>query len=356
MEYKEQNQSEQNTSGELDLRIVILFIRNIFRLLSEKKNALTILVSACVFGVLLLAYAWVQPVYYKAESIFISEDNGKGAGLASMMSLASQLGIGAGGSKDNSEKLIEMLKSRNIFENAMMDSAVIEGTSDLIINHYIRLTSFGKGLKNTPGFENFSFRAGRNFTRSQDSIMKVLHMGMHKKGIETISKKSSSMLKLNVLTEHEELSRVLNLALLRKLNEYYIETTVAKQKNMFDILQNRADSIKSEIELREILMAKSTDENMLSFRMEQKVSALRLKREIQVNNLVYAEVIKNVEMARANLLNETPVLTVIDEAVLPLEKEKPAKKFWLLGGLVLGGILAVLKILLSTWWKSMNLN
>ena len=66
--------------------------------------------------------------------------------------------------------------------------------------------------------------------------------------------------------------------------------------------------------------------------------------------------IKNVEMARANLLNETPVLTIIDEAVLPLEKQKPAKKFWLLGGLVLGGILAVLKILLSSWWKSMNLN
>jgi uncharacterized protein involved in exopolysaccharide biosynthesis len=182
----------------------------------------------------------------------------------------------------------------------------------------------------------------------------ILHENLHKEGIKTESKKSSSMLKLQILTEHEEVSLALNSAMLKMLNEYYIETTVARQKNMFDILQNRADSLRMEIELREKMMAKSTDENMLSFRMEQRVDALRLKREIQVNNLVYAEVIKNLEMARANLLNETPVLSVIDQAVAPLEKVKPAKKYWLAGGLILGGLLSILFILFRAWWKSLG--
>jgi uncharacterized protein involved in exopolysaccharide biosynthesis len=339
---------------ELDIRTVILFFKRLIALLNQKQNRLRIILTALIFGLAAFVLAWIKPVHFKAESAFIAEETGKSGGLASMMSIASQFGLGSSGGKDNSEKLIEMLKSRKILERAFMDSAVVEGKSDLIINHFIDYTSFGKALKADEQLQSLRFTAGTPLTRVQDSIMMVLHENLHKEGIKTESKKSSSMLKLQILTEHEEVSVALNAAMLKMLNEYYIETTVARQKNMFDILQNRADSLRLEIELREKMMAKSTDDNMLSFRMEQRVDALRLKREIQVNNLVYAEVIKNLEMARANLLNETPVLSVIDQAVPPLEKVKPAKKYWLAGGLILGGFLAILFILFRAWWKSLG--
>lgn len=344
----------QETEPELDIRTVILFLKGIFSLLNQKRNRIIILSSALVFAGIALLLAWMKPVHFKAESAFIAEETGKGGGLSSMMSIASQFGLAGGGGKDNSEKLIEMLKSRKIFERAMLDSATIEGKTDFIINHFLNHTSFGEGLRKQEEFLSFRYDSAEKLSRTQDSVLMVLHENLHKEGIKTESKKSSSMLKLNILTEHEELSVAMNQAMLAKLNEYYVETTVARQKNMFNILQNRADSIRLEIELRERLMAKSTDENMLSFRMEQRIDALRLKREIQVNNLVYAEVIKNLEMARANLLNETPVLSVIDEAVPPLEKVKPAKKYWLLGGFILGGFLATLFILFRAWWKSLG--
>jgi uncharacterized protein involved in exopolysaccharide biosynthesis len=340
---------------ELDIRTTILFVKKVWALLNQKSNRLKIIGVAVVFSALGFLMAWMKPVLYKAEAAFIAEETSKGGGLTSMISLASQLGLGGGGGKDNSEKLIEMLKSRRIFESAMLDSAVVLGKSDWIINHYLDLSSFGKGLRGNETFAEFRFGKNPTQKRVQDSILMILHEDMHKVSIKTESKKSSSMLKLQILTEHEELSKAINSAMLTKLNEYYVETTVARQKNMFNILQNRADSLRAEIEFREKMMARTTDENMLSFRMEQKVDALRLKREIQVNNLVYAEVIKNLEMARANLLNETPVLSVIDEAVLPLEKVKPAKKYWLAGGFVLGALLTVIYILILAWWKSLGI-
>lgn len=340
---------------ELDIRAAIRFVQKLWRHLNQKSSRLKILATAVVFALVGFLVAWLQPVLFKAEAVFIAEETGKGGGLTSMMSLASQLGLGGGGGKDNSEKLMEMLKSRRIFESAMLDSAVVLGKKDLIINHYLDQSAFGKGLRKDDQFVDFRFTNAPGQKRTQDSILMVLHEEMHKASIKTESKKTSSLLKLQILTEQEELSQALSFAMLSKLNEYYVETTVARQRNMFNILQNRADSLRVEIELREKMMARTTDENMLSFRMEQKVDALRLKREIQVNNLVYAEVIKNLEMARANLLNETPVLSVIDEAVLPLEKVKPAKKYWLAGGFILGGLLASLFILAAAWWRSLGI-
>lgn len=354
MEHKPYTDS-QESEPELDIRTVILFLKGIFSLLNQKRNRVIILASAILVAGIALGIAWMKPIHFKAESAFIAEETSKGGGLSSMMSIASQFGLGGGGGKDNSEKLIEMLKSRKIFERAMLDSATIDGKTDFIINHFLDHTNFGKALRNQEAFQSFRYESAEKLSRTQDSVFMILHENMHKVGIKTESKKSSSMLKLNILTEHEELSVALNKAMLSKLNEYYVETTVARQKNMFNILQNRADSIRMEIELREKLMAKTTDENMLSYRMEQRIDALRLKREIQVNNLVYAEVIKNLEMARANLLNETPVLSVIDEAVPPLEKVKPAKKYWLLGGFILGGFLATVYILFRAWWKSLGI-
>lgn len=355
MMHPEPENQFQNNEQELDVRTAILFISKIASILNQPQNRIKILGTALLFAAIGFWLAWMKPIHFKAESAFIAEETGKGGGLSSMMNLASQLGLGGGGGKDNSEKLIEMLKSRRIFESALLDTGIVAGKADLNVNHFLDYSSFGAGLRGTEGFSDFKFNNPETLTRVQDSVISELKEILYKEQIKTESKKSSSMLKLIVLTENEELSANLNSALLRNLNEYYIETTVARQKNMFNILQNRADSIKAEIEQRERLMAHTTDENMLSFRMTQKVDALRLKREIQVNNLVYAEVIKNLEMARANLLNETPVLSVIDEAVLPLEKVKPAKKYWLAGGFILGLVLASLGILLGAWWRSLNL-
>jgi LPS O-antigen subunit length determinant protein (WzzB/FepE family) len=344
--------SEAQTYRELDIRTVLNALSAAKQTLISKK--ITLIISSLIFGAVATGIAFLMPVYYVAESSFMAEESNKNGGLGGMVNIASQLGIGGGPAKDNTEKILDLIKSRRIFESTMMDSAKIDGIQDVLINHYLRVSNWGQKLTQQDEFRNFKYDAAKPFTRTHDSIMQVLHFQFNKTLIESETKKTSTLLKLKVKTEHEVFSQKFNRSLLQNLNLYYIATTVAKQKNMFEILEGRADSLRTEIEMNERMMAKSNDENIHAFKMEPRIDMVRLKREITTLNLVYGEVIKNLEMARANLLNETPVLSVIDEPALPLEKEKPAKKIWLIGGMIAGLVLSSLWILLAQWWRKVT--
>jgi len=49
---------------------------------------------------------------------------------------------------------------------------------------------------------------------------------------------------------------------------------------------------------------------------------------------MYGEVIKNLELSKISMAQETPVIQIVDKPILPLEK----KRFGKLMGLVIGGI------------------
>lgn len=344
--------SESESYRELDIRTVLIALRAAKHRLIDRKS--TLIISSLLLGALAVGLAFLMPVYYVAESSFMAEENSKNGGLGGMVNIASQLGIGGGPAKDNTEKILDLIKSRRIFESTMMDSVKIDGIEDVLINHYLRVSNWGQKLTQQEEFQNFKYEIQKPLSRTHDSIMQVLHFQFNKTLIESETKKTSTLLKLKVKTEHEAFSQKFNQALLQNLNLYYIATTVAKQKNMFDILEGRADSLRTEIESKEYMMAKANDENIHAFKMGPRIDMVRLKREITTLNLVYGEVIKNLEMARANLLNETPVLSVIDEPSLPLEKEKPAKKIWLIGGMLAGLVLSSLWVLLAQWWRKVT--
>ncbi len=67
---------------------------------------------------------------------------------------------------------------------------------------------------------------------------------------------------------------------------------------------------------------------------------------------IFAEVVKNLELAKFTLQQETPVIQVVDRSYLPLQKEKESKLKGLLLGGILAGFLAVGFLLARRWWNS----
>ena len=52
-------------------------------------------------------------------------------------------------------------------------------------------------------------------------------------------------------------------------------------------------------------------------------------REVQVLNAMYLELNKNLEMLKMTLLEDTPIIQVVDYPILPLQSEKRPTIFWI---------------------------
>ena len=77
-------------------------------------------------------------------------------------------------------------------------------------------------------------------------------------------------------------------------------------------------------------------------KMTARLEVERTKRDAQMLGLMYAEVLKNLEIAKFNLESQTPVLQVVDQPTYPLLMKKMSK---LKAGVVGGGLAFVLVFL-----------
>jgi len=69
-------------------------------------------------------------------------------------------------------------------------------------------------------------------------------------------------------------------------------------KNTLDFLQNRADSIFSELELAEEEFAKVKDINQRVIKASGRLKELRAKKKLEVLNARYLEIVKKLEMSK----------------------------------------------------------
>jgi len=49
---------------------------------------------------------------------------------------------------------------------------------------------------------------------------------------------------------------------------------------------------------------------------------IRLKRDVEILNIMYGEIVKNLEVSKFTLLNNEPLLNIIDSPTLPLKVNK----------------------------------
>jgi uncharacterized protein involved in exopolysaccharide biosynthesis len=133
--------------------------------------------------------------------------------------------------------------------------------------------------------------------------------------------------------------------LVKKITQFYEATKTASSRNTLNFIEGRADSVLIELKLAELAYARHKDSNFGVMRAEGLLEELRLKREVEILNVMYSEIIKNLEVSKFTLLNQKPLVNVIDYPIYPLEVTQHSLlvAFIIFG--LLGGFIAVFFVL-----------
>ena len=169
------------------------------------------------------------------------------------------------------------------------------------------------GLNRCLKSKNLKFTNDRSaFTLSKDSILGLAWKNLTNGNIKVELGEESSIITVICESKDEQFAKLLVESLVSEVSDYYTHTQTAKARNTLDFIQNRADSVLNELKLAELSYARHKDSNFGVMRAEGLLEELRLKREVEILNVMYGEIIKNLEISKVTLLNQKPLINVID--------------------------------------------
>lgn len=289
-----------------------------------------------------ITYALLKKPKYAAELTFILEES-KSSSLGAYAGLASQFGLDLGGGGGSGifagDNILEFLKSRFMVEKALLSPMDVDGKTISLAEQYVRINNYRdkwKEDKTLNGIQFPSMPDRKLFTRKQDSLLNVFYQNIIKTNL-TVSKpdKKLSFISVVCVSGDELFSKVFTERLVKESVDFYVKTKTKKSQANVDILQLKADSLIRLLNQKTYSAAEQADVNQNPIRRMASVGSEVASRDKMILQTVYGEVVKNLEISRMSMAQETPVIQIIDSPILPLEKVKLGK----LKGLIIGGFL-----------------
>lgn len=328
------------------------------QLLQERKGDIrylwnkkwSIVLIGCFGSIMGLFYSLYSPISYTAKLTFVVEDSKSSGG--SLSALAGQFGFDLGGmggasgilSGDNVEQL---LRSKTILKNTLLTSYGDKENHTLADIYAIKndlKNSWEKKYLEEGG--NLSFPAETSkYTRLQDSLLQDIGNRIQKDGLG-ISKpdKKLSFFELTATMKDERLAQLICRRVLKEGADFYIQTKTKRLKTNVDRLQQRADSLTYLLN-QKTYQASSSSQNLLDVNPAYptaKVSTELKERDKLVLSTIYSEVVKNLEVNKTMLMQETPTVQIVDQPELPLQKNLFKKSQGVIYGGFLSGLLYII--------------
>lgn len=353
MESARSNNAQQEDS--ISIKTLVLNVQDWMKYLLRKW--IVILISVAIFAALGLVYASFQKPKYIGELTFVIEDS-KSNPLGAYSGLASQFGIDLGGSSSSGvfsgDNILEFLKSRLLIEKTLLTPLGPENKQSLA-DFYIDSYEMRKVWKSKPTLAKLNFPANanrENFSLQQDSILNILYSGIVKKHLKIAKPdKNLGFISVKCTTENELFSKLFSERLVREAIEFYVQTKTKRSAVNISKLQAKADSIEILLNKKTSAAAASQDLNLNPARNIAGVGTELIVRDKIVLQTMYAEVIKNLELSKMTMVQEIPIIQIVDSPILPLTKESFGRvKGIALGGFA-GGFLIVLFLLLRRIYR-----
>lgn len=336
--------------AEISLKELVEKFRDLKKYFILKK---WIVLSFAIVGALLgLTYSILKKPLYVANCTFVVEEGNRSGGSGQYSGLAALAGIdmgGIGGSSGmfNGENIFELYKSRVMIEKALLSNVNLNGKSQLLIERFIDFEKLRDNWKDRDDLKNISFNGNPdNFSRAQDSIITAITEIINKK-ILIVDKpdKKLSIIRVQVQSKDELFSKYFNNTLVETVNNFYLQTKTKKSAQNIEILKHQADSVRSVLNNSIYGVASAIDAapNANPSLQILKAPSQRKQIDVQASGAIYSEIIKNLELSKMSLLQDTPLIQIIDAPVLPLAVTKTGK----LAAAVIGAFLGAFAI--SFW-------
>ena len=325
----------QETIKYSELKAVIQRFANYF--ISQYKIILFITLITSTLGLL---YGKLQPSSYKATATFIVEDkSGKGGG--GLSGLASQFGIDVGGITGggaglfDGDNILEIIKSRAIIEKVLLTK--IEEPSSLkgqtIADYYIQINNLAPAFEskniNVKSLNFAGLTEGTKHTVQQDSILYLLYSRINKNLSVEKKNKKSTIITLDVVSGDQVFSKIFVEELIKQTSDLYIDIKTGNLSRSIARIQQKADSLQRSLS--------SIYQNAFQINSSRTEMSNRDK---TVSSTLYGEVLKNLETLKLSLINQTPVIQVLDTPKYPLFDQRLPARYALIIGFAVGFVLS----------------
>lgn len=296
-------------------------------------------------------YLQYEPLY--SAKITFSVDEDEAGGQSALTGMLSQFGLGSvRPARYNFDKILELARSRRVVQESLFGEITIDGKKDFLANQIIRLYDFKvQDEKGNPEEFYFTHDSLEIFNRRENEVLISLYnfvIGPPNKPQDALVSadynEDSNIMSMTASTKNEALSLELSSRMFQSLSDYYINKAIEKSLKTYKIVSMKKDSVLGELRSAEYQLANFKDRNRSMLMRTDHITELRLQRDVQALSAMYAEVIKNVEVAEFSLRNKTPFIQVIDAPIPPIPPSQLSLIRKILFGLLVGGFIGTVLV------------
>lgn len=318
--------------------------------LSFKKTIAIICILGALAGVLA---AWLRTPTYTARLTFVIDDS-KSSGGGGLSALAGTFGINmdvlsGGNGVLAGDNVLELVKSRKLIKATLLTAY---DSTQTLADRYAAVNKLNKKwLKYSPDGKITRFPIGGiNNNRLQDSLLHEMSI-LILSGDFGIAKpdKKLGFFEVNTTMKDEKLALLFCTRIIKQATDFFINTKTKRLRSNISRLQMRADSIGAILNRRTYSLS-SANQSLLDINpaYTSPTANVEIKeRDKIVLSTIFSETVKNLESSKSMLAQETPTVQIVDEPELPLKKNRLKYSIAIIGGIIIGFILAVIYILLT---------
>lgn len=342
------------SDAEISIKELLITLKDWWQFLYSKK--IIIILFCLIGGSFGFLYAKLNKPIYVATTTFVLEDESGKGGLGSLAGLASIAGvdIGNGGGIFQGDNILSLYKSRTMLEESLLTTVKVGDKHELLLNRYIAFNHLKKEWEKNQELAKLKLDYANLFTidsaktpeRLRDSILGDIVNNISKNYlVVTKPDKKLSTIQVDVRCKDDFFAKAFNDALVKNVNQFYIDTKTKKTLTNVKILQHKTDSVRGVMNGAIYTAAAVNDAtpNLNPTRQTQRVAPIqRAQFSAETNKSILNEMVKNLEMTKMALLKETPLIQVLDRPILPLKIEK----IGVIRGSLIGSMISLLLIIL----------
>lgn len=336
-------ESNEKLSDQVSSKELLLKLQAGFQYLLSKWQK--ILFLGLLGGLTGFLYAYFQKPTYDAKITFVLEE-GKSAsnGLGGLVSLAGQFGVdvggGSGGGLLSVDNILLYFKSPSLAREVLL-TPYSSGSNQSIADQYVSVYGLAKKWEKDKDVGLVSFpilESNKPYSRLQDSLLhEIINYINTKEFSVSRTDKKAGFIEVSTSMQNELLSKIYCERIVDRVVERYIAIKTQRQSATVEKLQIRVDSIANLLKQKTVSGAslQNTSSTMDINPLYKTGTTVAVETTLRDKNLlstIFASVTQNLEMAKFNLSQETPVIQIVDAPILPLKSEKISR----VGGALIG--------------------
>jgi len=318
----------------------------------------TVLISILICGILGFFIAIFTSKEFVATTIMVPSGSDAGSKLGGLGGLAAMAGINIGSatSSELSPTVYPQIVSSLPFQLELMKTPLnFSGISEpvTIFDYYTKVQKPNPILKYTIGLPGVFLKALKGEKDEKGVTIdqnKPIELSAKQRDVREIL---SELISLDLNAKDGLITLVAKMPEARAaaqlgqraqelLQQYIIEFKIKKAKANLDFVQQRYDETAQKYEAAQQRLAAFSDRNKNVSLATAKTEETRLNSQYNLIYGVYSELAKQLEQAKIQVKQDTPVFTIIEPISVPTIRSKPNRPLILFIWLFLGGVLGTI--------------